>query len=294
MLRTGRLESGFGRGGGWGGSLFQAGQWTVRLSEPARVSITSRPSRSGPVAKLRAFLGNGVLERAAVHVPPAVLHAELMRGARPLHGAQVMASVRTPRGVEVRIPLRDDGAGTDVTAGDGVYSAAFITLDVAGRYAVQVRARGRSRSRKPAVSSDFLMPAHCGWEPSMATLPTPLQRLRDLSVEGVSRTGHGWLITLAWTAPGDQVDQGTDQGTILADFNEMIADHVIDDAEYDKESTEALQYHDNIRNMMSRVRYLLNSASRPAESTAPVIATATEPKESLLKEVLDHHCELPN
>ncbi|KAL1485405.1 hypothetical protein MTO96_010127 [Rhipicephalus appendiculatus] len=67
------------------------GQWTVRLSKPARVSITSRPSRPGPVTQLRAFLGNGVLERAAVHVPPAVLHAELVRGARatagrPRHG----------------------------------------------------------------------------------------------------------------------------------------------------------------------------------------------------------------
>ncbi|XP_075744417.1 calcium-activated chloride channel regulator 2-like [Rhipicephalus microplus] len=185
-----------------------AGQWTVRLSEPARVSITSRPSRSGPLAKLRAFLGNGVLERAAVHVPPAVLHAELMRGARPLHGAQVMASVRTPRGVEVRIPLRDDGAGTDVTAGDGVYSAAFITLDVAGRYAVQVRARGR----RGAGNGSFFRFSDAGslWVGAIdGHLAYPPSMVRDLSVEGVSRTGHGWLITLAWTAPGDQVDQGT-------------------------------------------------------------------------------------
>lgn len=70
-----------------------------------------------------------------------------------------------------------------------------------------------------------------------------------------------------------------DKKETLADFKEMIADLIIDDSEYDEELMAALDYHDKIRNMMSRVRYLLNSASRTADSTAPVIATATEPPE---------------
>ncbi|XP_070389544.1 calcium-activated chloride channel regulator 1-like isoform X2 [Dermacentor albipictus] len=123
------------------------GWWTVHLTAPARVSITSWPSRLGPVTQLRTFLGNSVLKRAASHLPPAVLHAELVRGARPLLGAYVTASVRTPGGREVHLLLRDDGAGIDVAVGDGVYSAAFFAFDVAGHYAVQMRARGRRGAR---------------------------------------------------------------------------------------------------------------------------------------------------
>ncbi|XP_049270938.1 calcium-activated chloride channel regulator 2 isoform X2 [Rhipicephalus sanguineus] len=181
------------------------GLWTVRLSEPARVSITSRPSRSGPVTQLRAFLGNGVLERAAGHMPPAALHAELVRGARPLLGAHVTASVRTPRGVEVHLPLRDDGAGIDVAARDGVYSAAFIAFDVAGRYAVQLRARGRRGNGSFVRFSD----AGSLWVGAVdGDLAYPPSTVRDLRVEGARPTSEGWLITLAWTAPGDQMDQG--------------------------------------------------------------------------------------
>ncbi|XP_037565565.2 calcium-activated chloride channel regulator 2-like [Dermacentor silvarum] len=186
------------------------GRWTVHLSDPARVSITSWPSRSGPVTHLRAFFGDSVLKRAAAHLPPAVLHAELVRGARPLLGAYVTASVRTPGGREVQLPLRDDGAGIDVGAGDGVYSAAFFAFDVAGRYAVQVRARGRREARNGNWSFSRFADAGSLWVGAVdSNLAYPPATVRDLRVEGSRRTGQGWLVTLAWTASGDQQDQGT-------------------------------------------------------------------------------------
>ncbi|KAH7932280.1 hypothetical protein HPB51_029421 [Rhipicephalus microplus] len=73
------------------------------------------------------------------------------------------------------------------------------------------------------------------------------------------------------------LDDLQNKNVTLADFNVRIADLIIDDAKYDEELTAALLYH-KIRNMMSCVRYLLNSASMLAESTAPVIATAIEPQ----------------
>ncbi|XP_075543068.1 calcium-activated chloride channel regulator 2-like isoform X3 [Dermacentor variabilis] len=186
------------------------GWWTVHLTEPARVSITSWPSRLGPVTQLRTFLGNCVLKRAASHLPPAVLHAELVRGARPLLGAYVTASVRTPGGREVHLLLRDDGAGIDVAAGDGVYSAAFFAFDVAGHYAVQMRARGRREARNGKWSFSRFADAGSLWvgavDSDLAYAPATV---RDLRVEGVRRTAQGWLVTLAWTASGDQQDQGT-------------------------------------------------------------------------------------
>ncbi|KAL3240889.1 hypothetical protein MRX96_021683 [Rhipicephalus microplus] len=85
--------------------------------------------------------------------------------------------------------------------------------------------------------------------------------------------------------------QGKD--TTLADFNEKIADLIIGDAEYDEELTAALEYRDKIYNIMSRVRYNLNSISRPTDSNAPVVTTAASPKKSPLKEVPYCRCELP-
>ncbi|KAH8030424.1 hypothetical protein HPB51_006856 [Rhipicephalus microplus] len=82
-----------------------------------------------------------------------------------------------------------------------------------------------------------------------------------------------------------------DKDTTLADFNEKIADLIIDDAEYDEELTAALEYRDKIHNIMSRVRYHLNSIPRPTDSNAPVVTTAASPKESPLKEV--PYCRCP-
>ncbi|KAK8758773.1 hypothetical protein V5799_003591, partial [Amblyomma americanum] len=124
-------------------SALQTGRWTLQLSEPGRVSVTSEPTRAARAIRLRAFLADSVLERAAPHLPPAVVHAELLRGATPVPDAHVTASVRTPRGREVSLLLRDDGAGTDIAAGDGVYSAAFGDFETAGRYEVRVRTRNR-------------------------------------------------------------------------------------------------------------------------------------------------------
>ncbi|KAL3192595.1 hypothetical protein MRX96_058819 [Rhipicephalus microplus] len=72
------------------------------------------------------------------------------------------------------------------------------------------------------------------------------------------------------------LDDLQDKDMTPENFNDRISDLIIDDAEYDAELMAALQYHDTIRNMMSRVRPLLNSALRLADSTAPLIATATE------------------
>ncbi|KAL1436396.1 hypothetical protein MTO96_049756 [Rhipicephalus appendiculatus] len=82
-------------------------------------------------------------------------------------------------------------------------------------------------------------------------------------------------------APADLqviLDDLQDKDTTLADLNKKIADLMTDGAEYEEELTAALEYHDKIRNTMSRIRDLLNSATRLADSTAPVVATETGPQ----------------
>ncbi|KAL1421980.1 hypothetical protein MTO96_022551 [Rhipicephalus appendiculatus] len=102
---------------------------------------------------------------------------------------------------------------------------------------------------------------------------------------GVVRAAATRLITSAAEAlqlenpapAGLQVilDDLQDKDTTLADLNKNISDLITDGAEYEEELTAALEYHDKIRNTMSRIRYLLNSATRPADSTTPVVATET-------------------
>ncbi|KAL3204136.1 hypothetical protein MRX96_001112 [Rhipicephalus microplus] len=70
-----------------------------------------------------------------------------------------------------------------------------------------------------------------------------------------------------------------DKDVTLDDFNERIADLIINDTESVEEMMAALQYHDKICNIMSRVRCIFNSVSRPAGSNAPVVAIITEHQE---------------
>ncbi|KAL1466386.1 hypothetical protein MTO96_042771 [Rhipicephalus appendiculatus] len=105
---------------------------------------------------------------------------------------------------------------------------------------------------------------------------------------GVVRAAATWLITSATEAlqsenpaPADLqviLDDLQDKDTTLADLNKKTADLMTDGAEYEEELTAALEYHDKIRNTMSRIRYLLNSTTRPADSTAPVVATEAGPQ----------------
>ncbi|KAL1471665.1 hypothetical protein MTO96_039807 [Rhipicephalus appendiculatus] len=105
---------------------------------------------------------------------------------------------------------------------------------------------------------------------------------------GVVRAAATRLITSATEAlqlenpsPADLqvvLDDLQDKDTTLADLNKKIADLMTDGAEYEEELTVALEYHDKIRNTMSRIRYLLSSATRPADSTARVVATETGPQ----------------
>lgn len=76
------------------------------------------------------------------------------------------------------------------------------------------------------------------------------------------------------------LDDLQDKGMTLADINKKIADLITNDTEQDDEFMASLGYHDKICNIMSRVLNLLNLASRPADSSAPVFATVTEPQKS--------------
>ena len=71
---------------------------------------------------------------------PSSLAAYIAEGDRPvrLNDAQVIARVTTPDGGTLKLELRDDGAGGDQSAGDGVYSTELPSLSSAGEHKVQL------------------------------------------------------------------------------------------------------------------------------------------------------------
>ncbi|KAL3244148.1 hypothetical protein MRX96_047269, partial [Rhipicephalus microplus] len=92
----------------------------------------------------------------------------------------------------------------------------------------------------------------------------------------------------------DIFDDLEEKDAPLPDFNKRFADLIIQGAVCVEQFTAALEHH-KIPNTMRRVHYLLNSVSKPADTSAPRLSSLEKPnpKESPLHEVPNHRCELP-
>lgn len=75
------------------------------------------------------------------------VYANLTESGNPIPAATVNATVTQPDSSTVYLSLRDDGAGGDTTADDGVYAGSFIA-DQVGEYEIAVEARGTSPEGK--------------------------------------------------------------------------------------------------------------------------------------------------
>lgn len=174
------------------------------------------------------------------------LYASVRQGSLPVLDASVVATVTRPGdGQRRRVELRDLGTGyPDVTRGDGIYSAYFTDFspDSSGHYTVEVAAShhgGAARTPKLSPSADSNETACCGSAlPAAYTIPTgpfrrfvvaesfyheqpdafyvrqgsgsvdrfPPSRITDLALSGA--LADSLFVTLRWTAPGGDLDQG--------------------------------------------------------------------------------------
>lgn len=115
----------------------EVGLWTVEVSGPAATTYAVHAWPTDSTVSLTMDLPDPSV--AAGEVVPVL--ATLTNGADPLTGAEVSATVRQPDGTSADIALTDDGTGSDVSAGDGIYSGGVPTSQV-GMYAVNVAAEG--------------------------------------------------------------------------------------------------------------------------------------------------------
>uniref|UniRef100_A0A8C1D8A1 Chloride channel accessory 1 n=1 Tax=Cyprinus carpio carpio TaxID=630221 RepID=A0A8C1D8A1_CYPCA len=165
---------------------------------------------------------------------PMTVFAEVSQNYRPVINAEVWATLESETGLTHTLQLLDNGAGADAFKDDGVYSR-FFTKMLNGRSSLKVRVKnqdGQTRFAvtyvpgyvingvvqlnppKPPVSEE---PLEVGNFTRTATgesfevklsgttpLNFPPNRITDLSAEIQEDT-----VLLSWTAPGEDLDQGT-------------------------------------------------------------------------------------
>ncbi|XP_071039742.1 calcium-activated chloride channel regulator 1 isoform X1 [Parasteatoda tepidariorum] len=153
---------------------------------------------------------------------PYIIYAKISYGEYPVRDADVRAEVLSPSGDKVILTLGDDGRGDpDVTQYDGIYSKYFTKLDSQGTYQVTITATGKANASKngqdlccgSAIVSDSFELTELKWtEQTSFTVSKNKSkdgykpsRVTDLRVESLNLPDS---LTLKWTAPGGEMDEG--------------------------------------------------------------------------------------
>ncbi|XP_004603681.2 calcium-activated chloride channel regulator 4A-like [Sorex araneus] len=227
--------------------IAKAGIWTYSLQaqtndETLTIAVNSRAANpSVPPITVNAKINND----KTTFPNPVVVYAEVLQGFAPILGASVTAIIESSDGTTT-LKLLDNGSGADSIKNDGVYSSYFINYKKNGRYNLKVRVHGGATAKKslrhPPNTAAFVP----GWVVNgeiQANPPRP-ETDKDIqtNVENFSRmaaggafelenvpnpfnpsssdyfppsqitdleaTREGNLITLTWTAPGDDFDVG--------------------------------------------------------------------------------------
>ncbi|KAL8565740.1 hypothetical protein ACOMHN_018657 [Nucella lapillus] len=84
------------------------------------------------------------------------IFAELVRGRSPVLEADVFAIIERPKSGPLKVPLADNGVGSDVIKDDGVYAAFVLATDLSGdgRYNIKIQARGVGGTTKVVVGGE--------------------------------------------------------------------------------------------------------------------------------------------
>uniref|UniRef100_A0A672Q1L7 VWFA domain-containing protein n=1 Tax=Sinocyclocheilus grahami TaxID=75366 RepID=A0A672Q1L7_SINGR len=171
---------------------------------------------------------------------PMIVFAEVSQNYRPVINAEAWATLESETGSVHTLQLLDNGAGADAFQDDGIYSRYFTKI-VNGRSSLKVRVKNQGGQTRFAVQKNSGAPYVPGYvvngvvqlnppkppvseEPlevgsftrtatgesfevklSGTTPPTfPPNRITDLSAKIQEDT-----VFLSWTAPGEDLDQGT-------------------------------------------------------------------------------------
>ncbi|XP_054996289.1 calcium-activated chloride channel regulator 4-like [Sorex araneus] len=234
--------------------IAKAGIWTYSLQAKANeeiLTITVNSQAANP--SVPPITVNAKMNQDTNKFPnPMVVYTEVLQGFAPILGASVTAIIESSQETTI-LELLDNGAGADSIKNDGVYSRYFMNYKDNGRYNLKVRVHGGATAKRslrhPPNTAAFVP----GWVVNGEIQGTPPRPETDkeikTNVENFSRmaaggafvlegvpssfnrsptdyfppsqitdleaTRDGNMITLTWTAPGDDLDIGKVQQYII-------------------------------------------------------------------------------
>ena len=130
--------------------------WTITFQNKDRIPLTltwESFSREQPNAVDPIKLTTHISQSHVTFPQPVTISATLMRGTRPIIDAYVTAVITRPSGEPAFMHLLDNGAGSDLIAFDGLYSATFTNFSGAGFYNVKVIASQAFTNNQDFVNS---------------------------------------------------------------------------------------------------------------------------------------------
>ncbi|MGH0154869.1 UNVERIFIED_CONTAM: hypothetical protein FKN15_028422 [Acipenser sinensis] len=172
---------------------------------------------------------------------PATIFVEIFQNFSPVINAEVTAIIETEKGSSSIQKLLDSGSGADLIRNDGIYSG-FYRPATTGRHSFKVRVKSiKKQSKRAAALASHAMYVRSYFENGALHWNPPKPPVSDnlIHVEDFSRTksGGAFIVTevppagedvyppcritdfaaamendtvmLSWTAPGDDLDEGT-------------------------------------------------------------------------------------
>lgn len=228
----------------WIPGTAKPGLWTYILNnthhspQALKMTVASRASSSAmPPVTVEAFV-----DRDTTSFPhPVMIYANVRKGSYPIQNATVTATIEPETGEPVMLKLLDDGAGADIIKDDGIYSRYFFSFAVSGRYSLKVHV---SHSPSIHVLAHSVPGSHAMYAPGYIAngniqMNAPRNSVGRREEWAFSRTSSGGSfsvlgvpagphpdvfppcritdleaaraeeeVTLSWTAPGEDFDQG--------------------------------------------------------------------------------------
>ncbi|EFX75018.1 hypothetical protein DAPPUDRAFT_323732 [Daphnia pulex] len=205
--------------------IAKEGPWTFFLSfgssttDYVNVIVTSksRSSSTAPITVECSVPSGTVVVDAAI--APVRLVAVVQQGRNRVIGPNVQAYVERPDTAIQVIDLVDTGVGADTSKSDGIYSRYYIDLSNAGRYTLVCVVNSTESSYiddgmgqlQRTTMGDFDRVQSGGTfrveKPLTPSYSYPPSRVTDLKV--VATEVDSTSLTIEWTAPGQELDNGT-------------------------------------------------------------------------------------
>uniref|UniRef100_A0A674CIJ7 Chloride channel accessory 2 n=1 Tax=Salmo trutta TaxID=8032 RepID=A0A674CIJ7_SALTR len=216
----------------------ETGDWTYTIKntlsdQSITITITSRAvSEAIPPVTVKAYMSQQSIDGSK----PMLVYAEVNQKGVPVILADVMATLESDAGDQYQLELLDNGAGADAFRNDGIYSR-FFTTSKKGRYNLKVKVQRKDKGKnngqvrlkrhsvapyvpgyvikgkspivmnppKPPFSEDDLQDDLLSQSPTWCPPSKfPPNKITDLNAEIEEDK-----VMLTWTAPGEDMDQGT-------------------------------------------------------------------------------------